>query len=320
MPSKFKHQVLFLTLILITGFVFSLLIGPANSSFWPPSTEWDIVRDLRLPRALTAALAGACVSFAGALSQNLFRNILATPSIVGTEAGSAFFVALAITFFGTSIDPLFIVFFAILGGFFATLFTARFGSSENQIVKLLLGGFALNALLASFTSLLVSFQLESGQGQLLYNWLMGSFSSRTWEHAAVVLMALVSCAFFSLRNHTFLDALALGDDLAQTHGIPVRRLRLFSLLIIATLVGVSISVGGVLPFIGLIVPHFIRMKTSSKFGNVLVLSGLAGAALTTLADLACRTVLPPVELNIGIISTIIGAPYFIWLINKETRL
>ena len=319
------RYVLISLLILIAATAAGAVIGPRGFDI-----STDLIWNIRIPRILTAAFAGAATAAAGALSQSLFRNALATPSIIGTESGAAFALALA-TLLGVSggngvlmESP---VIFTTLGAGLATVISlalvrgqkASLQSSADGLGRLLLGGFALNALLAAGTSLCVSILMERGDGINLYHWLMGSFSARTWEQASSVAIAFTLCvtvAWFVLPS---LDALSLGDDAARSIGLNVGKVRTRVLLLISVLIGSSLSFGGALPFVGLIAPHFARLLTKPHLKITLPFAAIIGAILAVTADLAARTLRSPVDMDVGILTTMIGAPYFIWLLMTESR-
>ena len=192
-----------------------------------------------------------------------------------------------------------------------------FDSGNEGLGRLLLGGFALNALLAAGSSLCISILMERGDGMSLYHWLMGSFSAKTWTHAAGLGLSFGVCVILATRLAPTLDALSLGDDAARGIGIAVRTIRARVLLLIAALIGASLSCGGALPFVGLIAPHFARILTRPHVRTILPLASIIGATLAVAADLAARTLRAPVDMDVGILTTMIGAPYFIWLLMSD---
>ena len=175
------------------------------------------------------------------------------------------------------------------------------------------------SLLAAGTSSCVSILMERGDGMSLYHWLMGSFSARTWDQAGSVAIAFVLCVLMAWRLIPSLDALSLGDDAARSIGLSVNKVRTRVLLLIAVLIGSSLSFGGALPFVGLIAPHFARMLTKPHLKVALPFAAIIGAILAVTADLAARTLRAPVDMDVGILTTMIGAPYFIWLLTAESR-
>lgn len=312
---------LFFILALTAG----LGVGPQGLNF-----NLELIESIRAPRVLTGALAGASVAVAGALSQSLFRNALATPSIIGTEAGAAFALALA-TFLltGKSLTFQESLFFTSVGAGLATLaaltmlnFGQRASSATNRLPthglnKLLLGGFAMNAFLAAGTSFCLSLMMEKGTGLTLYHWLMGSFAARTWDHVLGVSSGYFICVILAWRLAPTIDVMTLGDDAASSLGVSVMRQYRVALILISILVGSSISCGGALPFIGLVAPHMARIISRPHLRTILVLSSFLGATLTIIADILARTIRAPIDMDVGIITTIIGAPYFIWLMMRK---
>ena len=297
---------------------FALIIGATGFDL-----DTDLIVSIRMPRVITAMFAGAATAVAGALSQSLFRNTLATPSIIGTEAGAAFALALATLVASTSGETLsHPIIFTIIGAGGATLISLRFARARADgggLTTLLLGGFALNALFAAATSFCLSILMESGDGMSLYHWLMGSFSARTWDHAAGVMIGFFICVMAALRFAPSLDAMSLGDDTARSIGVNVPRVHRVILILIAALVGTSLSCGGALPFIGLIAPHFCRLIAKPNLRVIIPMSAITGAILTVSADLAARTLRAPVDMDVGILTTMIGAPYFLWLLASEKQ-
>lgn len=310
-------KVTFLSLLfLVAAVTAALMIGSDFSA----DSGWDILASVRLPRIVTAAGAGAAVSIAGVLSQALFRNALAAPSILGTEAGAGFGLALCLAALGTQADQNLVMVSTFLGAGVATSLVLKLASGQQPMARLLLGGFALNALFSAGTAMITSWLMESGQGITIYHWLLGSFSSRNWNQATVLAIAVLTMGLAALRLAAKLDLLALGEDGAATSGIRVATLRTTTFLLIAVLVGTSMSVGGALPFVGLIVPHFVRIQSGPHIKSLIANSAIAGAALVVLSDLLARTLRAPIEMDVGLLTTLIGAPYFLWLLKRETVL
>lgn len=310
---------LLLILFLLAVFATALVLGATGFDL-----SADLIGSIRAPRVITALFAGAATGVAGALSQALFRNSLATPSITGTEAGAAFALALA-TLISTTSDgesalryPMIYTILGAGGATLVALYLARVSiDGSGGLGRLLLGGFALNALLAAGTSLCISILMERGDGMSLYHWLMGSFSARTWVHASMITAGFVGCSVLAFRIAAKLDALSLGDDTAKSIGINITRARSQVLMLIAALTGLSLSVGGALPFIGLVAPHLARTFSKPHLRTLVPLSAMIGGTLTLLADIIARTARAPIDMDVGILTTLIGAPYFLWLLARE---
>jgi iron complex transport system permease protein len=306
---------------------FILLFVTALAALWGASgfnPGADILWTVRLPRVVTALFSGAAVAVAGALSQSLFRNALASPSITGTESGAAFALALATLMTASTNDATTLqhpYIYTSIGAAAAMMIAITFmGFSINGyggLGHLLLGGFAMNALLAAGTALCVGILMERGNGMSLYHWLMGSFSARTWSHAAVIGSGSVLIGLIAWFQAPTLDALSMGDDGAKSIGIRVQRVRVTQVILISLLVGLSLSVGGALPFIGLIAPHFARLVVGPHLRLLIPISALFGASLTVFADMIARVARAPIDMDVGILTTIIGAPYFLWLLWRK---
>ena len=298
-----------LSLMLKSIFVLCLLvavaavIGPTGFNLDP-----DLLISIRLPRILTAVFAGAATAAAGTLSQSLFRNSLATPSIIGTEAGASFALALATLIAsqqGTGAELSSPILYTTLGAGLATLLSLalmRFrqenlGSGGDTLGRLLLGGFALNAMFAAGSAFCLSILMENGAGMSLYHWLMGSFSARTWDHASGIMVTYFICAALAFRLSPALDALSLGDDASRTIGINVAKIRWQVLLVISVLIGSSLSCGGALPFVGLIAPHFARKLSKPHVKILLPLASIIGSILAVSADIVARTLRAPIDMD-----------------------
>ncbi len=308
---------LLLCILIVVGSV----IGPTGFN-----VDLDLLTTIRLPRVTTALFAGAATAAAGTLSQSLFRNSLATPSIIGTEAGASFSLALATMLaaqYGIGLEVGNPIFYTSIGAALATMLSLgimRFrpeglgSSSGDSMARLLLGGFALNAMFAAGSAFCLSILMENGAGMSLYHWLMGSFSARTWDHALGITGAYFVCVALAFRLAPTLDALSLGDEASRSIGIDVARIRWQVLLITSILIGSSLSCGGALPFVGLIAPHFARLLSKPHVKILLPLASIIGAILAVSADLVARTLRAPIDMDVGLLTTLIGAPYFIWLL------
>lgn len=319
-------KVFYLTISLCFAAGLSLAVGSTGVG-----ADWEILSTIRAPRVFTAVLAGAGTAAAGALSQSLFRNSLATPSIIGTEAGASFALALSTLLAATNgIQMERSIFVSSAGAILATLASLSLlqlkqgkslGSVAPQdagLTRLLLGGFALNAFLAAGTSLCISILMERGSGGNLHHWLMGSFTARSWDHAAGMGLAFMTCLSAAWILAPRVDVMSLGDDTARSLGINVVQSYRLILILISVLIGSAISFGGPLPFLGLVAPHMARLISKQHLRTVLIVSSLLGAITAVVADLAARTVRAPVDMDVGLITTVIGAPYFLWLLVRRT--
>jgi iron complex transport system permease protein len=319
MPRLLLKSILLLCVLI----AISSAVGPSGINI-----DMDLMASIRIPRILTAVFAGAATAAAGTLSQALFRNPLATPSVIGTEAGAAFALALATLIAaqqGAGGELAHPILYTTLGAAIATALSMTImryrqgvlSLGSDSVARLLLGGFAMNAMFAAGSSFCLSILMERGDGMSLYHWLMGSFSARTWDHAAGIMSSYFVCAALALRLSPTLDALSMGDEASRSIGINVSKIHTQVLILIAALIGSSLSCGGALPFVGLIAPHFARILSKPHVKVLLPQASIIGAILAVSADLAARTLRAPVDMDVGILTTLIGAPYFIWLLVSD---
>lgn len=306
---------------LVASIVAAACIGQVPIDLNDP-TGRSILFDIRLPRIFVGACCGLALSVAGTLCQGLFRNPLATPSVIGTEAAAAASAAL-VYYLAVGQWLWFAMPAAACGGaIIATVFVLRAANSRYglTIENLLLIGFSLTAFLGAFTSLIISLSLESHQqqGGLLY-WLFGDLNSRSWDHLQWGLPTIIFGLSVAWPCAYKLNVLSLGDDIATTLQINVARLRKETIFAIAVLVGGSVAMAGTIPFVGFIVPHVTRRLFGAEHRRLLMLSGINGMTLVILADLVARMIRRPYELQVGIIIALVSAPVFGWLLITDQQ-
>jgi len=290
---------------------------------WRPQDE-VILFDLRLPRVIAAALVGAALATAGALFQGLLRNPLADPFIIGTSGGAALgavigiLVSGSLSALGFGIVPL-AAFVGALGATALVYRLARIGG-RTPVVTLLLAGFAVSAVFNYAVSflLVVNDRLQLDLPHL-YAWLLGGITVSTWSQLAVVGPVIVLGAVGALGLSRSLNAFSLGEDAAERLGIPVERDKLAIVVLGALLTAAAVTVSGLIGFVGLVVPHVMRLLGGPDHRLLLPSSALAGASFLVVADLLARTVLSPSELPVGIITAFLGGPYFLYLLRKSRR-
>lgn len=278
-------------------------------------TAQTIVWQLRLPRILLAALVGAALSGSGVALQGLFRNSLVDPYILGLSSGAALGAAVGLTLNLASLIP----FFAFLGALLATTI-AYFLAREHgrvPVMRLLLSGVATS----SFFSALVSMLMLRSQRSLqtIFLWLMGSFSGRSWPELKLILPYLLLGLFLIFLHLRELNLLLLGEEAAGQLGMEVERGKRFLLLGATLAAAASVAGSGTIGFVGLVVPHLVRILTGSDHRLLFPLSLLAGSLFLVLADTIARTIMAPVELPVGIITSLVGAPFFLYLLQKGGR-
>ncbi len=298
---------------------------------WLPKLDADaldrnVFFTLRLPRVAMAGLTGAILGVCGAVMQGLFRNPIVEPGLVGTSAGAALGAALVFVFGVPVFAPggatalVALPLFAFAGALAATALTYRIASAFGRVhvFLLLLSGIAVNALCAAGTGYL-SYIARDPQARNITFWSLGTFTTASWGSVALVAGAAVVGYAFVARDAKGLNALMLGEDEAAALGVEparlTRRLLVFSTLMVA----VATATVGVIAFVGLVVPHALRLTRSSNYAFLIPASALLGAAFAELVDVAARLVIRPAELPIGILTAVIGAPVFLLLLLRAQR-
>lgn len=283
----------------------------------------DIWLNIRLPRVLLAVLVGGALATAGVIMQGLFRNPMADPGLLGVSSGSALMVGVAIIF-PISLPAIVMLYeqmiFAVAGSLVvcAVIFLINMRQSHSGMMQLLLAGIAINALCGAAIGVL-SYVGDEQQLRQLTLWMMGSLGQAQWPTllvaASFALPAIIATGWLA----STLNLLQLGNEEAHYLGINVKRKRQQLLLLSSLLVGAAVSVSGVIGFIGLVVPHLIRMSIGADHRWLLPCSTLAGACLLLVADTLARTLVQPAEMPVGLLTSLIGGPYFLWLILRTRR-
>ena len=289
---------------------------------WQPSDE-TILFLIRLPRVIAGALVGAALASAGVLFQGLLRNPMADPYIIGTSAGAAFgatiamVLPIAVAFLSFGLVPI-AAFFGALAAVLLVYNLARVGA-KTPIVSMLLAGFAVSAMLAAVMFFMVTL---SGRTELLhtvYSFLMGSISVSGWNQiiivAPLIIGGIVAARLLAFR----LNALSLGEEGAAYLGINVEREKLLVLGLGSLLTAAAVSISGLVGFVGLVVPHAVRLVLGPDHRLLLPAAALCGGAFLVLADLFARTILSPREIPLGILTALIGAPFFVYLLRRTRR-
>ncbi|MET0626621.1 MAG: iron ABC transporter permease [Pyrinomonadaceae bacterium] len=302
-------------------------IGRALASLLPgqpaPTLEQRIFLELRLPRAVLCLLVGASLGVGGALMQALFRNPIVEPGLVGTSSGAAFGSALFFVLggalrLGDGLWSLPVA--ACAGGVASTYLVFLLARSREDgrasIVMLLLTGLAVNALFMSAIGFL-SYIARDPQARSITFWSLGTLSGASWRAVEVVAVSTVGGTLIALRHAKQLNALMIGEDEATYLGVNVNRLKWVILSVNVVIVAVATAFTGVISFVGLIVPHILRMARGADNRFLIVGSALAGATLLSLADLIARLALRPAELPIGIVTSAVGVPVFLLLLRRR---
>jgi iron complex transport system permease protein len=277
-------------------------------------TAEAVLWQVRMPRIVLGLLVGACLGVAGALMQGTFANPLAEPGIIGVSSGAAVGASLVIVLgLGSFSVPL----AAFAGGLLTTgivYLMAREGG-RTEVVTLVLTGIAINAFTGALVGLL-TYLSDDEELRALTFWTLGSLASATWDDVKVVaplaIVGLLLAPLFSRR----LDLLGLGEASARHLGIDVERLRIMVIALVAVLTAAAVASAGVITFVGLVVPHLVRMVAGPGHRLLVPASALLGAVVLVLADLAARTLAAPAEMPLGVLTALVGSPAFFWLIRR----
>ncbi len=304
-----------------TDVVGAALHGIGIDTSWRPDdtiVEQTLLQ-IRFPRVVMSILVGATLAVAGAVMQAIFGNPLAEPGVVGVSAGAALGAAIAIAFGVTALGGWGVAVLAFIGGFGATILvyaTARV-AGRTEVVTLLLTGIAVNAFAGAGLAL-VMFAADTGSREQIVFWQLGSMNGSRWNEVGIVaLIGLPACliACFLARRY---DLLSLGERTAAHLGLRVEQLRIGSIGLVALLTGVAVAFTGIIMFVGLVIPHLVRMILGPAHRTLLVASMVGGAALLVWADLLARTLVPGSDLPIGLLTSLIGGPFFFYLV-RATR-
>ncbi len=286
-----------------------------------PRNEEMIIWNIRLPRVLLALCVGASLALAGAAFQGLLRNPLADPYTIGVSSGAAlgavFVLFFQVTIVGLGSYTLPVV--AIISGFITlgvVFGLVRLSSRSMAIETIILAGIIVSAFIGSIISLIISLGDRDSMTQIIY-WLYGSVGMRGWSHVQLMIPFMLFGSFILLIHYRELNALALGEEAADHIGVNVKRAKIYILIGASLLTGAAVAVSGSIGFVGLVIPHLVRIVTGPNHRHVLPLSMLVGGAFLILADLVARTIIAPKELPIGVITALIGAPVFAALLVRE---
>jgi len=316
-------------ILLIGGILLSLLSGPVDTDL---SDLWDffinadkplsaIILNIRLPRLILAFLVGACLSLSGAMLQGYFRNPMAGPFVVGVSSGASFGAVLALfsgftlRIWGLSAQNI----FAFASGFLLVSVVYLLSQKKGGVFRvetLLLTGIAAGALASSLTSFMIFFKADAFEQAIF--WLLGSFALSDWAQIWAVLPYLLVSFIGAQWLAKDMNLLSLGDETAHSLGCPVRRIRKVFLILATLLASSAVSVSGIIGFVGLIIPHWVRLLIGPDHRYLFPFSALLGGIFCIYSDMLARTLLSPTEIPIGIITAAVGAPFFIYLLHKKS--
>lgn len=325
-----RHHLLLagLALLVVVLMLASLLIGPAGlpvgDSLRALFGAGDqmlvlVMQELRLPRALLGAMVGAALGLSGAVLQGFLRNPLAEPGLIGTSASAALGAVLALYTGLAAVWAPALPLAALAGALVSVLLILLLAGPRGGTLVLILAGIAISALAGAATSLVLNLSPNPFAANEIVFWMLGSLADRSMLHVwtALPLMGLGLALLW--RIGPALDALTLGEDAAASAGIRLGRLRLRIIGGVAALIGASVAVAGAIGFVGLVVPHILRAAVGASPARLIPVSALGGAAMVLAADIAVRLLLPGRDLKLGVVTALIGAPFFLHLILRSRR-
>ncbi|MFI9488508.1 FecCD family ABC transporter permease [Promicromonospora sp. NPDC052451] len=291
-------------------------LGPLPTHPNGDAALWTI----RFPRVAMAALVGAALATAGAVMQGVFGNPLAEPGVVGVSSGAAVAASVTIVLGLTALGPWTTAVAAFTGGLAATFLVYGLARSagRTEIVTLVLTGVAVNAVCGAGLALTTFLGDTQAREQIVF-WQLGSFNGTRWAHVGVVAPLVLLGITGALALSRRLDLLALGERSARHLGVDVERLRVLSIVVVAVLTAAGVAFCGIIAFVGLVVPHLIRMAVGPGHRVLVPLSALGGAVLLLSADLVARTAVGYADLPIGMLTALVGGPFFFWLIRRTRR-
>lgn len=326
---RFKHPLIVIFTLFLVLCVITLISSNAGAmhlsinTLWQASAtdpDWQIWLNIRLPRILLAILVGLALAVSGAIMQGLFRNPLADPSLLGISSGAALCVA-AFIVFSLSLPSVLQNYGHIGAAFVGSLVVSLIifslnRTSNGNLARLLLAGIAINALCMSFIGVL-SYVSNDQQLRTFSLWMMGTLGNVDWTSLTIAASVILPVCFICLWQGNKLNILQLGDEDAHYLGLNVERTKFILLFLSAMLVGCAVAMSGVIGFVGLVVPHLIRMTLGPDHRWLIPGSAIVGATLLLVADTLARIVVAPAEIPVGLLTGLIGGPYFLWLILRQ---
>ncbi|MCV3263153.1 vitamin B12 ABC transporter permease BtuC [Vibrio harveyi] len=317
---RWQRNLLIMSVILVLLSAIHLMVGEVFLSPFQSLSAFEqkLLLDLRLPRLVSAAIIGAALAVSGATLQVLLGNVLAEPGVLGISGGASLAMVLVVMRFALPVlpSPMIFMLAAIAGSMLFTVILVGIARAMHlTTARLLLVGVALGILSSAIVTWAFYFSDDLSLRQLMY-WLMGSIGGASWYQHTVTLVMLPVLVWLCCKGKP-LDKLMLGEIHATQLGIDVHQMRWKLILAISILVGGSVALGGIISFVGLVVPHLLRLAFGTENRYLLPLSAISGAALLVFADIGARLLLDSAELPLGVMTTSIGAPIFIWMLVKS---
>lgn len=315
--------------LLLVGSCLMLLLGAAIGSTGFDSlldarhdpVAVQIIRDIRVPRAIGAWLAGALLALAGAIAQGLFRNPLADPYLLGSASGASLGVAVALAAMGSSpqttewVSRLGLTSAAFVGATAAVFLTLALARGVHQTMRLLLAGVVVGVVLGALGSLIMMLRPEVMMSMQAF--MLGSTGFVGWSACAVMALAWLVCALIAAALSRVLDGLSLGEATAASLGLPLARMRIVLVATLALATGAAVAQTGLIAFVGLAAPHLVRSIVRTTHRWFLLLSSLMGGVLLLAADTLARWLIAPQELPVGVVTAVLGGGYLLWLMQRR---
>lgn len=302
----------------VWGVLSNRLVPDMVEQTWTQGRE-AIVWEIRFPRALLAMMVGAGLALVGASLQAVTRNALADPHLLGISSGGAFGAILALLHTGLFIGLLTVPFMAFLGALMATgivLGVSRFADAASAD-RLVLAGVAVSFIIMAGANILI-FRGDPRATHTVVFWMLGGLGLAQWDQLIYPLVILCGCGTWLISQASSLNAMTVGDETASTLGIPVTRFRRLVFVAGALVTGVMVAFSGIIGFVGLMVPHLVRMLVGGDYHRVLPWSTLVGAVFLLWADIVARTVMAPEDMPIGIVTGLVGGAFFVWLLRQRS--
>jgi iron complex transport system permease protein len=335
--KKYNEILLFMVVMLILTVIAATAIGAVSVPFFETAkiilknfglikfksfteSQESIIFFVRFPRVIIAVLVGAALAASGTVMQGMFRNPMADPGIIGVSSGASLGAVTAIALGLTAKSMYFMPVFATIGAFTAAFVIFMLSSRGGKIpvLTLILAGIAVSTFIGALTSLILTRINEYQVREYLF-WAVGSLSARRWEHVNLVIVPIVICIIILITFARDLNVLLLGEEEAQSVGLNPSRARKRLLFFVSVTTAMAVCVSGNISFVGLIVPHIMRLIVGPDNRILLPASAVAGAIFLVGCDLVARVVIMPAEIGVGIVTSLLGAPYFLYLLNRARK-
>lgn len=326
--KRYRLLCVSLAIFVLLLFCLSLLIGPAALGVYDSlhalvTGQGDavvlVMREIRLPRAILGLLVGGALGLSGAVLQGYLRNPLAEPGLLGVSASASLGAVIAIYSGLATLFPLALPGLALAGAFASVLIVQLLAGRHGSTLTVILAGVALSSLAAAMTSLALNLSPNPYAAMEIVFWLLGSLADRSMVHVILAAPFILLGAVMLLSLGRALDALTLGTETAVSMGINLKRVQFLAITGTAAAVGAATAISGAIGFVGLIVPHILRPLVGAQPSRLLPVSALGGAAVLLMADIAVRIIAPSRDLKLGVLTALVGAPFFLWLVLRYRR-